>query len=114
MALQLASSVGEQRVVQSSSEEDRGETLPLLQSTWLDWDGNRVVDEVRVRVLVNWEGEEEEEEEEEEETSNQKLLVSVRGMTCAACSTSVEMALKRLPAVMTAAVTLIQENAEIL
>ncbi|CAM6021841.1 unnamed protein product [Sphagnum balticum] len=35
-------------------------------------------------------------------------------MTCAACSTSVEMALKRLPAVMTAAVTLIQENAEIL
>jgi copper chaperone CopZ len=42
------------------------------------------------------------------------LLVSVRGMTCAACSTSVEMALERLPAVMTAAVTLIQENAEIL
>jgi NMD protein affecting ribosome stability and mRNA decay len=112
MALQLASSVGEQRVVQSSSEEDRGETLPLLQSTWPDWDGNGVVDEVRVRVLVNWEGEGE--EEEEEETRKQKLLVSVRSMTCAACSTSVEMALKRLPAVMTAAVTLIQENAEIL
>jgi hypothetical protein len=70
--------------------------------------GNGLVDEVRVRVLVNWEG------EEEEETRNQTLLVSVRGMTCAACSTSVEMALKRLPAVMTAAVTLIQENAEIL
>jgi hypothetical protein len=107
MALQLASSVGQQRVVQSSSEEDRGETLPLLQSTWPDWDGNGVVDEVRVRVLVNREGE-------EEETRNQKLLVSVRCMTCAACSTSVEMALKQLPAVMTAAVTLIQENAEIL
>jgi Cu+-exporting ATPase len=72
--------------------------------------GNGVVDEVRVRVLVNWDGE----EEEEEETRNQTLLVFVRGMTCAACSTSVEMALKRLPAVMTAAVTLIQENAEIL
>ncbi len=95
MALQLASSVGQQRMVQSSSEDDRRETLPLLQSTWPDWEG-------------------EEEEEEEEETRNQKLLVSVRGMTCAACSTSVEMALERLPAVMTAAVTLIQENAEIL
>ncbi len=113
MALQLASSVGQQRMVQSSSEDDRRETLPLLQSTWPDWDGNGVVDEVRFRVLVNWEGEEEEEEE-EEETRNQKLLVSVRGMTCAACSTSVEMALERLPAVMTAAVTLTQENAEIL
>ncbi len=111
MALQLASSVGQQRVVQSSSEDDRRETLPLLQSTWSDWDGNGVVDEVRFRVLVNWE---EEEEEKEEETGNQKLPVSVRGMTCAACSTSVEMALERLPAVMTAAVTLIQENAEIL
>ncbi len=109
MALQLASSVGQQRMVQSSSEDDRRETLPLLQSTWPDWDGNGVVDEVRFRVLVNWE-----EEEEEEETRNQKLLVSVRGMTCAACSTSVEMALERLPAVMTAAVTLTQENAEIL
>ncbi len=95
MALQLASSVGQQRMVQSSSEDDRRETLPLLQSTWPDWEG-------------------EEEEEEEEETRNQKLLVSVRGMTCAACSTSVEMALERLPAVMTAAVTLTQENAEIL
>jgi hypothetical protein len=82
-------------MVQSSSEDDRRETLPLLQSTWPDWEG-------------------EEEEEEEEETRNQKLLVSVRGMTCAACSTSVEMALERLPAVMTAAVTLTQENAEIL
>jgi hypothetical protein len=70
--------VGQQRMVQSSSEDDRRETLPLLQSTWPDWEG----------------------EEEEEETRNQKLLVSVRGMTCAACSTSVEMALKRLPAVM--------------
>ncbi|CAK9274381.1 unnamed protein product [Sphagnum jensenii] len=109
MALQLASSVGQQRMVQSSSEDDRRETLLLLQSTWPDWDGNGVVDEVRFRVLVNWE-----EEEEEEETRNQKLLVSVRGMTCAACSTSVEMALERLPAVMTAAVTLTQENAEIL
>jgi NMD protein affecting ribosome stability and mRNA decay len=110
MALQLASSVGQQRVVQSSSEDDRRETLPLLQSTWSVWDGNGVVDEVRFRVLVNWE----EEEEEEEETRNQKLPVSVRAMTCAACSTSVEMALERLPAVMTAAVTLTQENAEIL
>ncbi len=92
-----------------------GEEGRTLGKTWglaKHWDGKGFVDEVRVRVLVNWEGEEE--EEEEEETRNQKLLVSVRGMTCAACSTSVEMALERLPAVMTAAVTLVQENAEIL
>ncbi|CAM6075998.1 unnamed protein product [Sphagnum tenellum] len=44
--LQLASSVGQQRMVQSSSEDDRRETLPLLQSTWPDWDGNGVVDEL--------------------------------------------------------------------
>ncbi len=98
-ALQLAS-VGQQGMVDRTSGD--AETFPLLQST--DGDSrNGFADDIQISVHG----------EQEERNLTRKLVVSVTGMTCAACSTSVETALKRLPGVETAAVALIQEKAEI-
>ncbi|KAH8945507.1 hypothetical protein BDL97_12G043100 [Sphagnum fallax] len=98
-ALQLAS-VGQQGMVDRTSGD--AETFPLLQST--DGDSrNGFADDIQISVHG----------EQEERNLSRKLVVSVTGMTCAACSTSVETALKRLPGVETAAVALIQEKAEI-
>lgn len=98
-ALQLAS-VGQQGMVDRTSGD--AETFPLLQSTDRD-SRNGFADDIQISVHG----------EQEERNLTRKLVVSVTGMTCAACSTSVETALKRLSGVEIAAVALIQEKAEI-
>lgn len=67
------------------------ETLPLLSA-----DGNQAGDTALVKSKKN------------------KLEVKVLGMTCAACSSSVENALRRLPGVLSASVALLQNKAEVL
>lgn len=42
------------------------------------------------------------------------IQVRVTGMTCAACSNSVEAALRHLPGVLTASVALLQNRADVL
>ncbi|XP_031484273.1 cation-transporting ATPase HMA5 [Nymphaea colorata] len=55
-----------------------------------------------------------EEEEEEGRSSARKVQVKVTGMTCAACSNSVEKALSGLPGVLRASVALLQNKADVL
>ncbi|KAF3793367.1 Copper-transporting ATPase [Nymphaea thermarum] len=53
------------------------------------------------------------EEEEEGRSSARKVQVKVTGMTCAACSNSVEKALSGLPGVLRASVALLQNKADV-
>lgn len=69
-----------------------------------------------VRLLDSYEDREEAEGGggEEEEKDKKRIQVAVGGMTCAACSNSVESALKSLPGVVRASVALLQNKAHVI
>lgn len=50
---------------------------------------------------------------EDTKATTQRIQLRVNGMTCSACSTSVESALVALPAVRSAAVALLQNRADV-
>ncbi|KAJ4832054.1 serine/threonine protein kinase Ran1 [Turnera subulata] len=77
-----------------------------------------ISDMEEVRLLDSYEEEAEEEGEvakkKKKERASRKIQVMVRGMTCAACSNSVESALNALPGVLEASVALLQNKAHVL
>ena len=89
----MASSRDLELALSSAVPKTRGdmETLPLLSA-----DGNLEAATALAKSKKN------------------KLEVKVLGMTCAACSSSVENALMRLPGVLSASVALLQNKAEVL